>query len=318
MIQYRTFRNGDPPALVTIWNEAFTTRGWICLRGPSPLEYFLFAKAYFDPAGLLLAFDGDTPVGFAHAGFGPNEKQTALSTADGVLCMIGVRPAFRRQGIGSELLRLGEAYLRQRGATRLYAGSMKPLNPFYFGLYGGSESSGFLTSEPTAEPFLIRHGYAASETRTIYHRSLENPLAVADGRFPGLRRRYEMQAVLRKGTGTWFEESVIGPVEMLEFCLQDKTNAAVVARAAAWEMQGFGQRWNESAVGIADLTVNQNLRRQGLGKFLLAQALKQVQDQYFSVVEIQASERDPVATGLFKSVGLQAVDCGRMYRKNAL
>ncbi len=57
MIDYRAFRNTDPPGLVDVWNESFTARGAAALRSTSLLEYFLLAKPYFDPEGLVVADD---------------------------------------------------------------------------------------------------------------------------------------------------------------------------------------------------------------------------------------------------------------------
>ena len=71
MIDYRTFRNTDPPALVDLWNDSFTGRGAAYLRGTVLLEYFSFAKPYFDPQGLIIASADNHVVGFVHAGFGP-------------------------------------------------------------------------------------------------------------------------------------------------------------------------------------------------------------------------------------------------------
>src|SRR5262249_31796600 len=135
VIHYRTFQNIDPPGLVRVWNEAFTGRGAVILPTPSALEEYVFAKPYFDRAGLIVALDDREYVGFVHAGFGPNADESALSTAVGVVCALGVRPSHRPRGVGTELLRRAEAYLTGRGATSIYAGPMRPLNPFYLGLY---------------------------------------------------------------------------------------------------------------------------------------------------------------------------------------
>ena len=62
MIHYRSFRNDDPPALVQIWNEAFTGRGAVKLAHSSPLEFHVFAKPYFDPEGLTVARADVGPV----------------------------------------------------------------------------------------------------------------------------------------------------------------------------------------------------------------------------------------------------------------
>src|SRR5262249_61031872 len=87
------------------WNEVFTGRGAVRLRHSTPLEHYVFAKPYFDPAGLILALDERAGIGFVHAGFGDNQDHTGISPTHGVPCMLGVRPSYRRRGIGSEVLR---------------------------------------------------------------------------------------------------------------------------------------------------------------------------------------------------------------------
>ncbi len=166
MIDYRTFRNDDPPGLVRVWNEALTGRGAVPLPTASALEEYVFAKPYFDRAGLTVALDDGQAVGFAHAGFGPAADESALSPSAGVVCALAVRPGFRRRGIGSELLQRSEAFLAGRGAATIEAGPMPPNNPFYLGLYGGSESAGFLESDAAADPFLLRRGYQRHDSRT--------------------------------------------------------------------------------------------------------------------------------------------------------
>src|SRR5688572_10695523 len=55
VVQYRSFRNTDPPRIVDVWNECFTGRGAVTLRNSTPLETLVFAKPIFDPAGFFLA-----------------------------------------------------------------------------------------------------------------------------------------------------------------------------------------------------------------------------------------------------------------------
>jgi ribosomal protein S18 acetylase RimI-like enzyme len=317
VVHYRTFRNDDPPRLAQIWNAAFTGRGSVNLRHSGPLEHYVFAKSYFDPAGLILAFDDNTPVGFAHGGFGPASGEAALSTDSGVTCAVGVIPSHRRRGIGSELLRRCESYLRERGATTLYAGSMPPMNPFYFGLYGGSESPGFLVSDPEAEVFLTRHGYRIWDTCLVYQARLGSMLNVPDGRFAGLRLRFDVRAQQKGRPASWWQACVLGPVDLLEFSLEEKGTNQSVARAAVWEMEGFAQRWSEAALGIVGVEVREDKRRQGLAKYLLAQMLRYLQDQYFTLAEVQTMERNQAAIKLYQCLGFKQVDMGRIYRLDA-
>lgn len=318
MVNYRDFRNSDPPGLIEVWNEAFTQRGTVRLYQTSPLEYYVLSKPYFDPAGLIVAVDDERPVGFAHAGFGPDSSQTRLCRETGVVCLIAVRPSHGRRGIGSELLLRCEAYLRDRGATTLCAGPTAPLDPFYFGLYGGSGSPGFLVSDAAAEPFLTGHGYQPIQTRLVLQRPLNGPIDAVDGRFPTLRRQYEFCGPLGiSGADTWWRESVLGPVELAEFRLEDRATGRAVARAGVWDMEAYWQSWNQHVFGITEVEVREDLRRRGLGRLLVSQLLRQLQEQYFNLAETQVPETDEAAVGLFRSLGFEQVDAGRTYRKPA-
>jgi ribosomal protein S18 acetylase RimI-like enzyme len=315
VVQYRSFRNTDPPALVEIWNEAFTGRGVVHLRHSTPLEHYVFAKPYFDPAGLILAEENGVGVGVVHAGFGANESETDVSAAAGVVCLIGVRPAFRRRGIGTELLRRAEEYLRGRGATALYAGPMRPLNPFYLGLYGGTELPGFLASDALADPFFTHRGYRAYQTSLVFHRRLDKPVTTVDARFPALRTRYELRITPRKGAGTWWQEASLGLVEPFDFQLLEKQGGKLAAQTAVWEMEGFSWRWNQPSVGLTELEVRPDVRRQGLAKFMVTQILRYLQEQFFGIVEAQTLEQNEAAVRLYRAAGFEQVDLGRAYRR---
>jgi ribosomal protein S18 acetylase RimI-like enzyme len=315
VIQYRTFRNADPPGLVEVWNETFTGRGAVRMHGSLWLEYFLFAKIYFDPQSLIIAQVDQKIVGFAWTGLGPNDVENDLDTSSGVVCLLGVAPPFRRQGIGSELLRRAEAYLQTHGSKELFAGPMYPLNPYTFGVYGGSYSPGFLDSDPLARFFFEHNGYAIESSSLVFQRSLKQALNIGDGRFAAHRLRYEIRSSPFQGT-TWWQECILGPVELHEYRLQDKLTGRTAARALLWEMETYTQRWNEHAIGITDLVVPDEMRRQGLARFLMAQLLRYLQDQFFSIVEMQVLADNTAGINLLRSLGFEQVDTGHIYRKS--
>lgn len=315
MIEYRTFRNTDPPHLVTVWNEALPNRGAFTLRSAAPLDRWVFSKPYFDPAGLIIATDDDIPIGFCHAGFGPNEEQSAIDYSTGVISMIAVRVGQRRHHIGSELLRRAEEYLTQRGSTEINAGGMKPLNPFYFGLYGGSNSPGFLESDPAMRPFFESRGYQTASRCLVFHRKLDMPLNVVDTRFSLLRRRFDVQVLPRSRVGTWWQECMLGQLEQFEYRLDDKATGQPAARVLYWEMEGYGWRWNTPAAGVMDIQVRNDLRRQGVGKYLFAQLLRYLQEQYFGIAEVQIRDDSETMIRMFKSLGFVQVDAGYLYHK---
>lgn len=316
MIHYRTYRNTDPPGLVEVWNAAFTGRGAVRIPGCSWTEFFLFSKPYFDPDGLIIAQADGQIAGFAWAGFGPNDSESALDHGSGAVCLLGVAPSHRRQGIGSELLRRAETYLHSRGSKEVFAGPMYPLNPYTFGLYGGSNSAGFLNSDPLARPFFEHQGYTAASSCLVWQRVLQQTLNIADGRFAAHRLRYEICTNPFRGA-TWWQECVLGPIELYEFRLQDKLTGRNAARALLWEMETYVPRWNEHAVGIIELVVPEEMRRQGLAKFLMLQMLHYLRDQFFNFVEIQARADNTAGIDLLRGLGFEQVDTGHIYRKGS-
>jgi GNAT superfamily N-acetyltransferase len=315
VIQFRRFTNFDPPRVAQIWNESLSGRGSYVLKMVALLERYYFSKLYFDPGGLILAMDRDVPVGFAHAGFGPNANGTDIDPATGVICAVVVRPTYRRQGFGSELLKRAEDYLAQRGAKSIQAGCFAPRNPFTLGIYGGSESPGVLISDTAAGPFLEKHDYGIVQCRSVLHRPLEKPLTITDPRFANLRRYYEVTVQPRVSLANWWVENTAGPLEPLEIRVEDRHTRAIAGRALLWEMEGYSWRWNVPAAGLFDLVIREDLRRQGLGRFFLAHILRYLQEQYFGVCECHAEYEAPELMGLIKSLDFVPVDEGRVYRK---
>lgn len=316
MIRYRPFRNTDPPIIAAIWNEVCTGRGAFALRMVAALERAVFGKHFFDPRGMILAFDGETPLGFCHLGFGPNAEETDLDRRTAVISAIAVRPGFRKKGVGTELLKQVESYAKDAGAQTILGGPARPLNPFYFGIYGGSDAPGFLRSDPTIGPFLMKHGYSEKEKYSVLQRRLETPITVADVRFPALRKRFDVTIQPRTGLGSWWQESVLGPVEPVELRIEDRATRQTAGRALVWEMEGYSYRWNSPAAGILDLSVRADLRRSGLGRFFLAHLLRYLQEQYFGICECQAPVTNLAARGLLETMGFSSVDEGVVYHKH--
>lgn len=316
MVQYRTFRNDDPPALVEIWNEAFAGRGAVILRTSSPLEHYVFSKPYFDPGGLFVALDGTHRIGFAHAGFGPDQTGARLDRAAGVTCAVAVRPEYQRRGVGSALLERCESYVRNSGTTALYAGGMPGRNPFYLGLYGGADSPGFLASDQSAAPFFAAHGYVPERTRLVFQRRLEAPVRLVDARQPGLRRRYEIRAELPARQGSWWEDCLLGCVEpVLGLFAVDSTSGERVARARVWDMEGFRWRWGVPSAGLLDIEVAATQRRRGLARLVLVGLVRQLQEQFFGLVEAHTDADDAAAVSLLRSFGFEQVDAGTGFRR---
>jgi ribosomal protein S18 acetylase RimI-like enzyme len=298
---------------VDVWNGAFAGRGAVRLRNSSPLERFVFAKPIFDPAGLILAEENGHCIGFAHAAMTPPVQSEEARV--GVVCAIGVRPECQRRGTGTELLRRCESYLRERGAKVIQAGPHWPFNPFYLGLYGGCDSPGFLVSDPQAEPFFLRHKYTLGLRTLVMQRLLDQPVKIIDPRFAPHRQRFQVRACSPRSLHDYWKECILGFLDPLELQLEDRQTSKVAAVSLVWEMDLFGQRWERPAIGIMGFEVEPTLRRLGIGKFLLSQLLRQVQEQYFEIAEAHLREDNQPAIQFLKSLSFEHVDTGQVFTR---
>jgi ribosomal protein S18 acetylase RimI-like enzyme len=311
LVQYRRFRNTDPPRLLAAWNDIFVQRGAAALPSTIYLEHFVYSKANFDAAGLIVAMDNDVCVGFVHVGMAP---ATPDSTT-GVVCALGVRPAFRKQGIATELLRLAEEHLRSCGAVQLLAGGCWPDNPFYLGLYGGCDSPGFLRSDHLAEAFLLKRGYQIRKRVRVMQRDLAVPLTLFDPRFAALRNQHDMHYGSPKTLLGWWQECTFGTLDPLQYVLVDKQTGDWTARALLWEMTPYLNRWKKHAVGLFDFEVNTVRRRKGIGKYFLSSILREMQQNGIQLAEMQVEETNQPGHDFLRRLGFSAVDIGHVYVK---
>jgi ribosomal protein S18 acetylase RimI-like enzyme len=313
VVQYRTFLNTDPPRLVAVWNETFTQRGAPRLSSNNLLERYVLGKTIFDPQGLIIAEVNGECVGFVHAA---RSQYSFNPRPVGVTCLLGVRPAYRRQGIGSELLKRAEQYLQQHGAEILMAGGHWPNNPFYMGLYGGCDSPGFLRSDSLAEPFLLKHGYHIDQKIIVLQHKLDQPMRMFDPRFVPLRTRFELEFGSPRHLLNWWQESIHGNVDPLQFVLTDRQKGTWVARTLVWEMEAFSYRWQKPTVGIFDFEVNPTYRRQSIGRFFLSLVMKYIQEQFFTLVELHLEENNDKGLQFLRSLDFELVDTGQVYVRN--
>ena len=103
--------------------------------------------------------------------------------------------------------------------------------------------------------------------------------------------------------------------EPMQFRMEEKRTGLVAASLVLWEMENYSWRWNYPAAGVIGSFVRPEFRRQGMGKYLFAHVLRYLQEQFFGVVEAQCPQANEPAAALFRSLGFEAIDVGRTYRK---
>jgi GNAT superfamily N-acetyltransferase len=278
------------------------------------LERYVLSKPTFDRYGLIVAVDGDRVVGFAHAGFGPTPDGNSLSTERGVTSLVMVHADADAQ-VPAQLLAHCEEYLRGRGAKTLYGGGSYPLSPFYYGLYGGSELSGVLDSDATGQHIFAEHGYQREKRSVVLHRELSSFRPIVDRQQMQIRRQTTLETIVDPPTTSWWEAVMFEPFERTRCYLVPRDGSRPPASVHFWNMETMSAALGVHAVGIVGLEVQDPRRRQGLAKYLLGEALRQLHAHGVALAEVHVPADNPAAQGLFAALGFTQVDGTTLYCK---
>ena len=315
MTEFRAFHNTDPPQLLRLWHAAGLGRGAAECLSIDAFEVLIFSQPYFDPNGLIVAVDNNEVVGFVLAGFGANPEGSALDYAQGVICAVIVHPNMRRQGIGHELVRRAEDYLKSKGATQITAGPSGLLSPYLSGLYGGTRPSGFLLSDALAAPFFESIGYQPVGSTRIYQRDLLGQKSPIKFHLVNIRRKMQLMISDDYQAPNWWWLTRLGRLETLHFELVPKSGEAAVASATVVGLDLYIPKWEERVIGLTDVFVNEEDRGKGYGQSLLLEIARRLQDELITKLELHIEVSNVVACHVAEAVGYCQVDTGIVYQR---
>jgi GNAT superfamily N-acetyltransferase len=315
MLQFRPFRNTDPPWITEIWRSRAGDPALLQPVSVDLFEQLIFGKLHFDYAGLILALDDGRPVGFAHASFGPDPAGHRISTETGVICVMVLRPDCDEAAVASGLLDRCEAYLRQHGARVLYGGGVSPLSPFYAGLYGGCEPPGVLESDNVSRALYPVHGYAAVDRTLLFQRELSSFRAPLDRQQVQCRRRLLVQVLMDPPARNRWEALTAGDFDSTHFELVPRGGGAQVAYAVVRAMEWDDASRSGRVAGLVDLFVEPASRRQGLATHLMDELARILSGQGVAFVEAMSLERNDALVQFCRKLGFQQIAEGMVYRK---
>lgn len=318
MIRFRTYRNGDSPALVRLWNRALEPVQAVRPLTVHEFDALIMGKLGFDGRGLILAEsepDGQL-LGFVHAGFGPRESagpSHRLDRAMGTVAMLVVEPGHLDPELSRGLLLAGERYLRSAGAEVLYCGGLAPLNPFYWGLYGGSEYAGVLGAHTDFRQAVEVAGYEPVAVNYLYELDLNGP-EPRDPRFVLLRRTCRVEIEEDALPHGWWDSLAIGAFRPTRFSLLDKDCGRPLAQAWTWDIAAGCTGDGLARTGLYRLEVEPAHRRKGLGRLLVVEAMRHARSQLTDRFCVQTASTNTPALNLYGSLGFQQVEEATFYR----
>ncbi len=316
MTHFRPFRNGDPPALAELWNRGLPEHEVARPLSAHEFDAQVAGKLHFEAEGLIVAERDARIVGFAHAGFGPDDPLAPLhrlNHALGTVAMLVVEPGPEDPELEGGLIAEAQRYLRDRGATVLYAGGQFPLNPFYWGSYGGSEFAGILSAHVAFGRAVVASGYEPVSTTELLEADLSAP-EPRDPRAPLIRRQARIEVVEDAMPAHWWESLAIGGFRPTCFRLLSKADDLELARATTWDMSGWGHGDDAARIGLIGLEVHPEHRRKGFGRHLVGEVLRHAREQMIASVAVQTRSTNLPALSLYESLGFAPAETATLYR----
>ena len=278
------------------------------------LEYGVFSKMHFDRQGLIVAERDGKPVGFVHAGFGPTDDGLQIDRTLGTTHLLQVEPAEAAGSLPTELLAASEGYLRERGATVLYAGGINPLVSFYLGLYGGSEIPGVLQTDAIFRRACTERGYSEISRVSVLQCDLARFRPPVSREVRNVKRTTVTAEIVDPPAKSWWEACVWGGLQRDRFELSDRGKSDSAARASFWDMQPLSSCWGMTTAGLYELYVEPQSRRKGYASHLLAETFRVLQRRGVTAVEAQCMSTNEAALAFYAKLGFAEVDWGTVWR----
>lgn len=315
--RFRPYRNTDSPALADLWNRGLPERGVVRPLSAHEFDALVIGKLAFERAGLIVAESEGRIVGFAHAGFGPLRErgpEHQLDRSMGTTAMLILEPNLDDVGIEAGLFDATEGYLRSRGARVLYAGGRHPIDPFYWGLYGGSEFAGVLESHTSFHRAAARRGYQPAATSILLEADLSRPTP-PDPRAIMLRRQVRFEPSEDSLPDGWWQSLAIGLFRPSHFVLCDRETDELIAQAMTWDIAcGFGVGDGRPRTAMIALEVVPQRRRQGFGRLLVTEIARHCREQMAEILCAQTDATNQVALDLYASLGFEPVGRATLFR----
>lgn len=275
----------------------------------------MLSKLYFDREGFILAEEAERPIGFVHAAFGPNESGSAVDHQTGVTCIVMAIPHERHNLLVQGLLEQSEQYLRSKGATQLYGGGFSTVNPFYLGLYGGSQLPGILDSDTELSELFSGAGYRPQQNNSILQRRISDFRPIVDRQQMQIRRRHQITASFDPPPKSWWDACVVSQLNCTHFQVSAREGGQSIGTATFWDIEPLASSWGIHAGGLLEFEMGADHRTEGIGLFLLGEAMRQLQSHGITMVEVQIPADQSLDASMYQRLGFEQVDSGTVFAK---
>lgn len=174
----KTYQKQDAGIVTALWNQIAEELNYKAFSGVDDWTNQVCADTNFAPEGLILAWSESNEL----MGFVLTVCKTVLLPSEclektpGFLAMLIVNPRFRNMGIGSELLKSGENYLRSMGKSQVMFSHKCPIKLSWFVNSAGHEHNKApgIKIDCYGYQYLLQRGYDTKQYEVSYYLKLSD------------------------------------------------------------------------------------------------------------------------------------------------
>ena len=327
MLTIRSFRNEDPPRLLELWRKTQSRPPDVApplSLSISQLQMQMLGLPMQDRQSIMLAFDGDRPVGYVHTTFAPAPDGRSFDPTIGQICFLCVDPEYSDAfGAAAVLLRSGENYLSERGAQKIFGGSPSPSAPFYTGFYSGGEAVGILHADKMIVDAFHEANYHVHQKTTWFCLDLRHYSSTVTAEVVGYYDEFQVEIYEVPTARTWWEGcSLAHGIWFDAMASQIRTNRPIArlrTRIAYPDTENilamYGRTWLAS---LMELRVHPDFSDDGIKKYLLGELVHYLALQnQIAQIETHVAEESPLCALLHKQTW-KVCDHGSVFVKNVL
>jgi ribosomal protein S18 acetylase RimI-like enzyme len=324
MLSARSFRNEDPPVILALWQKSqqrSINAGLVSLS-MNTLQMQTLGVPFFDPRSIILAFDDNKPVGYAHTSLSPKSDGSGLDPLTGQICFIAVNPEYPdTRAVARLLLQEGEKYLLGLNVKKIFSASPRPCVPFYLGTYGDSEPIAFFDSEPHIISAFQEANYQIFMKTYRYRLQLEDYLPPITPVTVGWRSQLTIEFDRDAKSRTWWEACCFANDEWVRavasFNNSNRRIAQVWMRIAVPDTEEYNSMFASTPnAGLMDIKVHPEFCRNGIAAYILGETLRFVSNEYgASRVESHINQNDVPMNELLKALKWKIIDTGTAFCK---
>ncbi len=303
-MEFRSFLNTDVPEIVRLWNQQAIRPGRYARLTPAILETHVLSKLYFRPDGLIVACDGPRLWGFTHFGFAPTPDETRLDFECGVICLV-ITDVQSSEAVYRDLLQRAESDLAHCGSATVNFASRFPHTPFYKGLLGGTFVPGVDTNDQRQIRHLESLGFACQNVVDVYTLTTLDYRPPVDRQIVMAKRKYELRVITDPSPASWWQANQSAFRYQLDYRMVDRKSNRECGYASFWSITPTETAWDSTSVGMGRIEIGETYQRQGLGKTLLTEAIRELARRNVATIEAQVPRDNLAGQELVTRVGFQ-------------